>query len=121
MSSQRLRMRTETRITRHFFIEDKKFRLCYIPRGGLQAVSVQLNYHIAGMGPFLHQIVCLGKYRTIRVYLNQKYVPSAHAAMPQFLEAVAVPGYRVSTAEGQDPGASQDIHEYTLVCVIEKE
>lgn len=120
MSSQKQRMRTETRITRHFSIEDKKFRLCYTPRGGFGAVSIQLNYRIAGIGPFVLRIVRLGKYRSIRIYLNQKYVEDSRPAMQQFLDTIAAPGYRITTPDTTESLCTSQ-EEYVLICIIERE
>lgn len=122
MSSQKQKIRNETRITSHFSIDNKKFRLCYTPKGGLHAVAIQLNYHIVGTEPYIKRIIKMNKYRVIRVYLHKQHMASSKPFIPGFIEAIYVPGYVYRVAASTTRiSMSQELGEYTQICTVQKE
>ncbi|KAL6121378.1 hypothetical protein NUSPORA_01702 [Nucleospora cyclopteri] len=62
----------ETKITKYFRSNGKKFRICYVPTNKKKILNVQINYHINFFIPVVKRLVNCKKYQIIHFYTNME-------------------------------------------------
>lgn len=109
----------QKRITNYFMISDKKYRLCYTPKGDTKKVYIFLNYHISKFGSILKKIVQLKKYDLIKIYTKSAYVHSDDTLNKKFFDELVVDDYSYVIYDLDVIRRSQDESD-SLFCELQK-